>query len=136
MQTFYQCFRAKANQPLDPTPAFHIKRVVGGANDGVLVVGAWAAIEPHLPKNKPGARRADDRRVISDRGRRLAPYPSFDRSHFLKLKSTRAACAAHEALRRWQELPRLRAWTEACLRDLQCPITVHPAVRHADAGRR
>ncbi len=26
---------------------------------------AWAAIEPHLPKNQPGARRADDRRVIS-----------------------------------------------------------------------
>lgn len=27
--------------------------------------GAWAAIEPHLPKNQPGARRVDDRRVIS-----------------------------------------------------------------------
>jgi transposase len=26
---------------------------------------AWAAIEPHLPKNLPGARRVDDRRVIS-----------------------------------------------------------------------
>ena len=26
---------------------------------------AWAAIEPHLPKNQPGARRLDDRRVIS-----------------------------------------------------------------------
>lgn len=26
---------------------------------------AWAAIEPHLPKNQPGARRGDDRRVIS-----------------------------------------------------------------------
>ena len=26
---------------------------------------AWAAIEPHLPKNPPGARRVDDRRVIS-----------------------------------------------------------------------
>ena len=26
---------------------------------------AWAAIEPDLPKNRPGARRADDRRVIS-----------------------------------------------------------------------
>ena len=25
----------------------------------------WAAIEPHLPKNQPGARRVDDRRVIS-----------------------------------------------------------------------
>ena len=24
---------------------------------------AWAAIEPHLPKNQPGARRVDDRRV-------------------------------------------------------------------------
>jgi transposase len=26
---------------------------------------AWAAIEPHLPKNQPGARRVDDRRVFS-----------------------------------------------------------------------
>lgn len=26
---------------------------------------SWAAIEPHLPKNQPGARRVDDRRVIS-----------------------------------------------------------------------
>ena len=26
---------------------------------------AWAAIEPHLPKNQPGARRVDDRRVIA-----------------------------------------------------------------------
>ena len=26
---------------------------------------AWQAIEPHLPKNQPGARRVDDRRVIS-----------------------------------------------------------------------
>ncbi len=25
---------------------------------------AWAAIEPHLPKNQPGARRGDDWRVI------------------------------------------------------------------------
>jgi len=26
---------------------------------------AWTALEPHLPKNQPGARRVDDRRVIS-----------------------------------------------------------------------
>lgn len=26
---------------------------------------AWTAIERHLPKNQPGARRVDDRRVIS-----------------------------------------------------------------------
>lgn len=25
----------------------------------------WAAVEPHLPRNQPGARRVDDRRVIS-----------------------------------------------------------------------
>jgi transposase len=25
----------------------------------------WAAVEPHLPKNQAGARRVDDRRVIS-----------------------------------------------------------------------
>ncbi|MBA4752572.1 MAG: IS5 family transposase [Sphingopyxis sp.] len=30
-----------------------------------LSEAAWAAIEPHLPKNQPGARRVDDRRVIS-----------------------------------------------------------------------
>ena len=27
--------------------------------------GAWASIEPLLPQNQPGARRVDDRRVIS-----------------------------------------------------------------------
>jgi transposase len=27
--------------------------------------GAWALIEPLLPRNQPGARRVDDRRVIS-----------------------------------------------------------------------
>jgi transposase len=26
---------------------------------------AWAAIEPLLPRNQPGARRVDDRRIIS-----------------------------------------------------------------------
>jgi transposase len=26
---------------------------------------AWSAIEPFLPTNQPGARRLDDRRVIS-----------------------------------------------------------------------
>ncbi|MFO7477995.1 MAG: IS5/IS1182 family transposase, partial [Methyloceanibacter sp.] len=26
---------------------------------------AWSAIEPCLPNNQPGARRVDDRRVIS-----------------------------------------------------------------------
>lgn len=25
----------------------------------------WAAIDPHLPRNRPGARRVDDRRVLS-----------------------------------------------------------------------
>ncbi|SFO43193.1 Transposase [Sphingomonas sp. OK281] len=30
-----------------------------------LFDGAWTAIEPRLPKNQPGARRVDDRRVIS-----------------------------------------------------------------------
>jgi transposase len=35
-------------------------------NGSVLVVDvAWAKIEPHLPKNRPGARRIDDRRLIS-----------------------------------------------------------------------
>ncbi len=27
--------------------------------------GQWALIEPHVPRNQPGARRVDDRRVIS-----------------------------------------------------------------------
>ena len=26
---------------------------------------AWVVLEPHLPKNQPGAPRVDDRRVIS-----------------------------------------------------------------------
>lgn len=31
---------------------------------------AWAAIEPHLPTNQPGARRVDDRRILAcDQGR-------------------------------------------------------------------
>jgi transposase len=25
----------------------------------------WSAVEPHLPRNQPGARQVDDRRVIS-----------------------------------------------------------------------
>ena len=28
---------------------------------------AWSAIEPLLPSNQPGARRVDDRRIISSR---------------------------------------------------------------------
>ena len=45
---------------------------------------AWATIEPHLPKNQPGARRVDDRRVISGIihmlkcGGRWADCPSDD----------------------------------------------------------
>jgi transposase len=30
-----------------------------------LADAAWAVIEPHLPHGRPGARRVDDRRVIS-----------------------------------------------------------------------
>ena len=30
-----------------------------------LADGQWAAIDPLLPRNRPGARRVDDRRVIS-----------------------------------------------------------------------
>jgi transposase len=30
---------------------------------------AWALIEPHLPRGKPGKPRVDDRRVISNRAR-------------------------------------------------------------------
>jgi hypothetical protein len=33
--------------------------------DGLLSADAWAAIEPHLPHGRPGARRVDDRRGIS-----------------------------------------------------------------------
>ncbi len=32
---------------------------------GVVSDEAWAVIEPHLPKGRPGAHRVDDRRVIS-----------------------------------------------------------------------
>lgn len=35
------------------------------ANGFWLSDSAWVAIEPLLPKNQPGARRVDDRRVIS-----------------------------------------------------------------------
>src|SRR5436853_7127784 len=35
------------------------------ANEFWLDDQAWSAIEPLLPKNQPGARRVDDRRVIS-----------------------------------------------------------------------
>ena len=35
------------------------------ANEFYLSDSSWAAIEPLLPKNQPGARRMDDRRVIS-----------------------------------------------------------------------
>jgi transposase len=35
------------------------------ANEFWLSDVQWAAIEPLLPKNQPGARRVDDRRVIS-----------------------------------------------------------------------
>ena len=35
------------------------------ANEFWLSYRAWSKIEPLLPKNQPGARRVDDRRVIS-----------------------------------------------------------------------
>jgi transposase len=35
------------------------------ANEFWLSAAQWAAIDPLLPKNRPGARRVDDRRVIS-----------------------------------------------------------------------
>jgi transposase len=35
------------------------------ANEFWLSDAQWAAIDPLLPKNRPGARRVDDRRVIS-----------------------------------------------------------------------
>lgn len=35
------------------------------ANEFWLSDGQWLAIEPHLPRNQPGARRVDDRRVLS-----------------------------------------------------------------------
>ena len=35
------------------------------ANEFWLSDEQWAAVEPHLPKNQPGARRVDDRRVLS-----------------------------------------------------------------------
>jgi transposase len=35
------------------------------ANEFWLNDRQWAAVEPHLPRNQPGARRVDDRRVLS-----------------------------------------------------------------------
>ena len=37
------------------------------ANEFWLSDAQWATIDPLLPKNRPGARRVDDRRVIMDR---------------------------------------------------------------------
>ena len=44
-------------------PNWWLGRVM--ANEFWLSDAQWAAIEPLLPKNQPGARRTDDRRVIS-----------------------------------------------------------------------
>ena len=46
------------------------------ANEFWLSDQAWSAIEPLLPKNQPGARRVDDRRVISGIVRSCILLPS------------------------------------------------------------
>jgi transposase len=50
---------------------------------------AWAAIEPHLPRNQPGARRFDDRRVI---------YVERRDGNMLGLRSTLAIAPIRRAL--------------------------------------
>jgi transposase len=42
--------------------SFSLKRIAG---EFWLTDREWSAMEPYLPKNQPGARRVDDRRVIS-----------------------------------------------------------------------
>ena len=65
---------------------------------------AWAAIEPHLPKNQPGARRVDDRRVISGI------------IHMLKCGGRWADCPAEygpatTVYNRWNRWSRRGIWT-------------------------
>jgi transposase len=65
---------------------------------------AWAAIEPHLPKNQPGARRVDDRRVISGI------------VHMLKCGGRWADCPAEygpatTVYNRWNRWSRRGIWT-------------------------
>lgn len=65
---------------------------------------AWGAIEPHLPKNQPGARRADDRRVISGS------------VHILKCSGRWTDCPVEYGLAttvysRWNLLSRRGIWT-------------------------
>ncbi len=65
---------------------------------------AWAAIEPHLPKNQPGARRVDDRRVISGI------------VHMLKCGGRWADCPAEygpatTVYNRWDRWSRRGIWT-------------------------
>ena len=57
--------------------------------------GAWAAIEPLLPRNQPGARRVDDRRVISgsEEEKKSIQWIDFPTNHVL-----RVGC-------RWQDCP-------------------------------
>ncbi|WP_156139715.1 IS5 family transposase [Sphingomonas sp. 35-24ZXX] len=65
---------------------------------------AWGAIELHLPKNPPGARRVDDRRVISGI------------IHMLKWRGRRAECppeygASTTVYNRWNRWSRRGIWT-------------------------
>jgi hypothetical protein len=59
----------KLNQRLE---ARRLSSFMAGVDNGRCEIAlfwlsdkAWTAIEPRLPKNQPGARRVDDRRVIS-----------------------------------------------------------------------
>ena len=65
---------------------------------------AWLAIEPHLPRNQPGARRVDDRRVISGI------------IHMLKCGGRWADCPAEygpatTVYNRWNRWSRRGIWT-------------------------
>jgi transposase len=86
---------------------------------------AWAAIEPHLPKNQPGARRVDDRRVISGI------------VHMLKCGGRWADCPAEygpatTVYNRWNRWSRRGIWTRILAALTEGTVQLAGVMRHAE----
>ena len=73
--------------------------------------GAWAAIEPHLPRGKPGKPRVDDRRVICGilhvfktgcRWRNVSPPYGPPTTIYIRYIARRSAVSGSGSSRRWQ----------------------------------
>lgn len=67
---FYTTLGSEPNQDLEKNGIYDSKALGGICRRIVREIfwlsdDAWAAIEPHLPKNRPGPKRADDRLIIS-----------------------------------------------------------------------